>query len=117
MSWRCRLSAGRKIRGRELSTGSRNRKRRTLAKIAKLAKDRSVKSPEFEISDSDPLRAWRSLRENFRVHAGTSRIRVISDGAPKRFGGPQYPVPRLVYTHRFFNRFRPAVNGCWKRTK
>jgi hypothetical protein len=23
-------------------------------------------------------------------------IRVISEGAPNRFGGPQYPVPRLV---------------------
>ena len=28
--------------------------------------------------------------------AGTSLSRVISEGAPKRFGGPQYPVPRLV---------------------
>ncbi len=30
------------------------------------------------------------------VYAATNRNRVISDGAPKRFGGPQYPVPRLV---------------------
>jgi hypothetical protein len=27
---------------------------------------------------------------------GTRRSKVISEGAPKRFGGPQYPVPRLV---------------------
>ena len=27
---------------------------------------------------------------------GTSRSRVISEGAPNRSGGPQYPVPRLV---------------------
>jgi hypothetical protein len=33
---------------------------------------------------------------NQRASLRTSRTRVISDGAPKRFGGPQYPVPRLV---------------------
>lgn len=28
--------------------------------------------------------------------ARTNRNRVISDGAPNRLGGPQYPVPRLT---------------------
>jgi len=34
-------------------------------------------------------------RPAFR-YALTSRTSVISDGAPNRFGGPQYPVPRLT---------------------
>lgn len=33
---------------------------------------------------------------NVRYPPRVSRISVISDGTPKRFGGPQYPVPRLV---------------------
>src|SRR5882724_5437298 len=48
--------------------------------------------------------------------AEISRMRVISEGTPKRFGGPQYPVPRLTYTHKFFNRYRPPVKGWKKRT-
>ena len=35
-------------------------------------------------------------RGNVRYPPRVSRISVISDGTPKRFGGPQYPVPRLV---------------------
>jgi len=34
---------------------------------------------------------------------------VISEGANNLLGGPQYPVPRLVYTHRSFKRFNPAT--------
>ncbi|CAB3975649.1 malonic semialdehyde reductase [Burkholderia cenocepacia] len=37
-----------------------------------------------------------SKRGNVPYPPRVSRISVISDGTPKRFGGPQYPVPRLV---------------------
>lgn len=42
------------------------------------------------------LRITVSYRGNVRYPPRVSRISVISDGTPKRFGGPQYPVPRLV---------------------
>lgn len=35
-------------------------------------------------------------RRCYAALAATSRTNVISDGAPSLFGGPQYPVPRLV---------------------
>lgn len=36
------------------------------------------------------------LTGTVRYPPRVSLISVISDGTPKRFGGPQYPVPRLV---------------------
>ena len=45
--------------------------------------------PTSAMSDNTP----RACRTQPR---GTSLISVISEGAPKRFGGPQYPVPRLT---------------------
>ena len=41
--------------------------------------------------------------------AATNLNLVISLGAPNRSGGPQYPVPGLVYTHSCFKRCKPAV--------
>ena len=44
---------------------------------------------------------WRFLgrpprRRGHRDYTAISRRCVISDGAPNRNGGPQYPVPRLT---------------------
>lgn len=39
---------------------------------------------------------WFPRTGTVRYPPRVSRISVISDGTPKRFGGPQYPVPRLV---------------------
>ncbi|SOY83822.1 hypothetical protein CBM2599_A180061 [Cupriavidus taiwanensis] len=42
-----------------------------------------------------PAQCLRLLRQ-FPNYPRTNLTRVISDGAPNRFGGPQYPVPRLI---------------------
>ena len=55
-----------------------------------------------------PAEAEGRVYQQLEIDFGPFR-RVISLGAPKRSGGPQYPVPRLVYTHSCFKRCKPAV--------
>ena len=42
--------------------------------------------------------ATGSFRGSDRIdlYSATKRMSVISEGIPKRIGGPQYPVPRLT---------------------
>ena len=42
------------------------------------------------------LNSQHHVKNEKKPQAVTSRKCVISDGAPNRLGGPQYPVPRLV---------------------
>ena len=51
----------------------------------------SVCKPQTIVSEADPR-----FRSRTQVSSRTNLTSVISDGAPSRIGGPQYPVPRLV---------------------
>lgn len=44
------------------------------------------------------LKANTHMKRSRKVYrfAGIRRMCVISEGTPNRFGGPQYPVPRLT---------------------
>ncbi len=58
----------------------------------------NVRSGTRQVNCRNSPAAKGSFRGSDRIdlYSPTRRMSVISEGTPKRIGGPQYPVPRLT---------------------